>query len=197
MPVRHNHLTGLSSRLVWITVSVLLLCGPGLAQLESEHYRLAQSALVSGGVVDNALSSVHEEHSSMASNSLRLACSSPQNGSGITAGSGKAIHSGPVLAGIGVGGTFLAFFRDAVNHRPPGSEPLDTFYARVRSGILTVFDEHPEGHILLVCHLGVMRAATALALEMPLSALYRMHAAYAGRIRLRSTARGIELWFGH
>jgi hypothetical protein len=42
-----------------------------------------------------------------------------------------------------------------------------------------------------------MRAATALALEMPLSALYRMHAPYAGRIRLRRTARGIELWFGH
>jgi probable phosphoglycerate mutase len=92
---------------------------------------------------------------------------------------------------------YYAFFRDAVNHRPPGMEPLDTFYARVRSGILDVFDEHSEGHILLVCHLGVMRAATALALEMPLSAIYRMHAPYAGRIRLRRTARGIELWFGH
>ena len=92
---------------------------------------------------------------------------------------------------------YYAFFRDAVNHSPPGSEPLDKFYARVRSGIMAVFDEHPEGHILLVCHLGVMRVATALALEMPLSALYRMHAPYAGRIRLRRTARGIELWFGH
>jgi alpha-ribazole phosphatase len=92
---------------------------------------------------------------------------------------------------------YFAFFRDAVNHRPPGSEPLDIFYARVRSGLLAVFDEHPEGHVLLVCHLGVMRAATALALDMPLSALFRMHAPYAGRIRLRRTARGIELWFGH
>jgi len=92
---------------------------------------------------------------------------------------------------------YYAFFRDAINHPPPGSEPLENFYERVRSGILAVFDEHPEGHILLVCHLGVMRAATALALEMPLSALYRMHAPYAGRIRLRLTARGIELWYGH
>jgi len=92
---------------------------------------------------------------------------------------------------------YYAFFRDAVTHCPPGSEPLETFYARVRSGILAVFDEHPEGHILLVCHLGVMRAATALALELPLSALYRMHAPYAGRLRMRRTARGIELWFGH
>jgi len=92
---------------------------------------------------------------------------------------------------------YYAFFRDAVKHPPPGSEPLDAFYARVRSGLLAVFDEYPEGHILLVCHLGVMRAATALALEMPLPALYRMHAPYAGRIRLRRTARGIELWFGH
>jgi hypothetical protein len=25
----------------------------------------------------------------------------------------------------------LAFFRDAVNHRPPGCEPVDKFYARV------------------------------------------------------------------
>lgn len=92
---------------------------------------------------------------------------------------------------------YYAFFKDAVHHRPPGSEPLDTFYARVRSGLLSVFDEYPEGHILLVCHLGVMRAATALALDMPLSALFRMHAPYAGRIRLRRTLRGIELWFGH
>ncbi|MEE4193520.1 MAG: histidine phosphatase family protein [Halieaceae bacterium] len=92
---------------------------------------------------------------------------------------------------------YYAFFQDAIKHGPPGSEPLDAFYTRVRSGLLQVFDEHPEGHILLVCHLGVMRAATALALEMPLSALYRMHAPYAGRIRLRRTGRGIELWFGH
>lgn len=92
---------------------------------------------------------------------------------------------------------YFAFFRDAVNHPPPGAEPLASFYARVRAGLLDVFDEHPEGHVLLVCHLGVMRAATALALEMPLSALFRMHAPYAGRIRLRRTARGVELWFGH
>ena len=92
---------------------------------------------------------------------------------------------------------YYAFFKDAINNSPPGMEPLDTFYERVRSGIVDVFDEHPEGHILLVCHLGVMRAATALALDMPLSALYRMHAPYAGRIRLRRTGRGIELWFGH
>ena len=92
---------------------------------------------------------------------------------------------------------YYAFFRDAVSHRPPGSEPLDLFYARVREGLLAAFDEHAEGHVLLVGHLGVMRVAAALALEMPLSALYRMHAPYAGRIRLRRTERGIELWFGH
>jgi probable phosphoglycerate mutase len=91
---------------------------------------------------------------------------------------------------------YLAFFRDAINHRPPGSEPLEAFFARVREGILAIFDAHPEGHVLLVCHLGVIRAAIALALEMPLSALYRMHAPYAGRIRLRRTMRGIELWLG-
>ena len=92
---------------------------------------------------------------------------------------------------------YYAFFRDAVNHRPPGSEPLDAFYGRVKEGLLALFDEHTEGHVLLVGHLGVMRAAAALALEMPLSALYRLHAPYAGRIRLRRTERGIELWFGH
>jgi probable phosphoglycerate mutase len=92
---------------------------------------------------------------------------------------------------------YYAFFRDAVRHRPPGSEPLEAFYARVREGILAIFDEHTEGHVLLVCHLGVMRAAIALALDMPLPSLYRMHAPYAGLIRLRRTERGIELWFGH
>jgi probable phosphoglycerate mutase len=92
---------------------------------------------------------------------------------------------------------YYAFFRDAVSHRPPGSEPLDAFYARVREGLLALFDAHTEGHVLLVCHLGVMRAAVALTLETPLAAVYRMHAPYAGRIRLRRTERGIELWFGH
>jgi probable phosphoglycerate mutase len=92
---------------------------------------------------------------------------------------------------------YYAFFRDSVKHPPPGAEPLDTFFARVRAGLLDVFDQHPEGHILLVCHLGVMRAAAALALDMPPSASFRMHAPYAGRIRLRRTLRGIELWFGH
>lgn len=92
---------------------------------------------------------------------------------------------------------YVAFFRDAVNHRPPGAEPLDVFYARVREGILAIFDEHPEGHVLLVCHLGVIRAAIALALEMPLATFYRMHTPYAGRIRLRHTVRGIELWLDH
>ena len=91
---------------------------------------------------------------------------------------------------------YYAFFRDAVSHRPPGSEPLEAFYGRVKEGLLAVCDEHTEGHVLLVGHLGVMRAAAALALEMPLSALYRLHAPYAGRIRLRRTERGIELWLG-
>ena len=49
----------------------------------------------------------------------------------------------------------------------------------------------------LVLAVLLVLAATALALDMPLSALYRMHAPYAGRIRLRRTGRGIELWFGH
>jgi probable phosphoglycerate mutase len=93
-------------------------------------------------------------------------------------------------------GAYLAFFRDAVRNRPPGSEPLDAFFARVRAGLVDVFDAHPEGHVLLVCHLGVIRAALALALEAPLAALYRMHAPYAGRIRLRRTERGLELWLG-
>jgi probable phosphoglycerate mutase len=89
---------------------------------------------------------------------------------------------------------YLAFFRDAVNHPPPSSEPLNAFYPRVTEGIRAIFDEHTEGHVLLVCHLGVIRCAIALALEMPLSAIYRMHTPYAGRVRLRRTERGIELW---
>jgi hypothetical protein len=38
-----------------------------------------------------------------------------------------------------------------------------------------------------------MRAATALAVERPLAAFYRMHASYTGGIRLRRTIRGIDL----
>jgi probable phosphoglycerate mutase len=89
---------------------------------------------------------------------------------------------------------FLAFYRDPVNARPRGAEPLPEFVTRVHAGLNHLLEVgRDDEHILVVAHAGVLRAAVMLALEAPLSTMYRMHVPFAGRARLRRAAHGLEL----
>jgi alpha-ribazole phosphatase len=61
------------------------------------------------------------------------------------------------------GSTYDAFWRAPATNRPPGGESFVEQIARVRSGIEAL----PAGDAILVAHAGTIRAALALALEMP------------------------------
>lgn len=76
------------------------------------------------------------------------------------------------------------FKKDPVNTRPMGSEPLQDFFDRVASGVESLLEKHPEEHILVVCHAGVIRMALAHGLQIPLANAYRIDVPSAGLTRL-------------
>lgn len=64
------------------------------------------------------------------------------------------------------------FYKDPVNHRPEGAEPLDNFSQRVWSAYQSILQQHQGKHILIVAHAGVARAITANILNMSLGDVY-------------------------
>ncbi len=64
------------------------------------------------------------------------------------------------------------FYKDPVNHRPDGAEPLDRFSQRVWHAYQSILQQHQGKHILVVAHAGVARAITANILNMSLSDVY-------------------------
>lgn len=76
------------------------------------------------------------------------------------------------------------FKKDPVNARPSGAEPLQDFFKRVALGVDGLLENHPEEHILIVCHAGVIRMALAHALQIPLHNAYRIDVPSAGLTRL-------------
>jgi len=64
------------------------------------------------------------------------------------------------------------FYKDPVNNRPDGAEPLDTFSERVWNAYLQILEEHRDKHVLVVAHAGVARAITANILNMSLNDVY-------------------------
>jgi len=80
------------------------------------------------------------------------------------------------------------FFDDPVTQRPAGAEPLADFAARVITGWDSARQAHPESHLLVVCHAGVIRAVMAQVLGAPLSAMYRIHVETGALTRIRVEA---------
>lgn len=75
------------------------------------------------------------------------------------------------------------FYKDPVNNRPPGAEPLGTFSARVWDAYLSILENHKDEHVLVVAHAGVARAITANILKMSLDDVYsRLKVEYAAII---------------
>ncbi|HLJ01644.1 MAG TPA: histidine phosphatase family protein [Bradyrhizobium sp.] len=56
-----------------------------------------------------------------------------------------------------------AFWRAPASHRPPGGESFVEQIARVKNGIEAL----PAGDVVIVAHAGTIRAALAVALELP------------------------------
>jgi alpha-ribazole phosphatase len=81
-------------------------------------------------------------------------------------------------------GQLARFYRDPVNQRPPGAEPLDEFLSRVQGGFEELLERFAGQKLLIVTHAGVIRAVMSYVLEMPPAAMYRIQVANAGMTRL-------------
>ncbi|ACL71733.1 histidine phosphatase family protein [Thioalkalivibrio sulfidiphilus] len=90
---------------------------------------------------------------------------------------------------------YLAFYNDPVGARPAGAEPLDAFARRVRLALAAATERHARGHLLVVAHSGVIRAAITLAMDVSPAALYRLRMPYAALTRLRVDERGMSVEF--
>lgn len=99
---------------------------------------------------------------------------------------GFGVWEGKTAAEIeaGVPGSLTRFKLDPVHARPPGAEPLADFQARVAAGLDAVLQQHPEQHVLVVAHAGVIRMALAWALHIPLQHAYQIEVASASLTRL-------------
>jgi len=86
------------------------------------------------------------------------------------------------------------FYKDPVNLRPPGAEPLDQFISRVTNCFDKCTTEHSDNHLLIVAHAGVIRAIIAHALGAPAPAMYKIKVANAGitRIRIDNNSASLE-----
>lgn len=88
---------------------------------------------------------------------------------------------------------YEAFYRDPVNNRPAGAEPLDTFAARVGE----VFDRLAAGYrgsrVLVVAHAGVIRATLGHVTRSPAIHWYRAEVDNAGLTRFAADADGPRL----
>ena len=82
------------------------------------------------------------------------------------------------------------FWRDPIQHAPPGGETLHHAAARVQSawGALP-----PEGNLLVVSHGGVMRLLFCLLLDLPLTQLWRVDIHYAARMEWVCDSSGTRL----
>ena len=75
------------------------------------------------------------------------------------------------------------FYRDPVNNRPEGAEPLQTFSDRVWTAYEKLAAEHAGKHLLIVAHAGVVRIITANVQGMSLDDVYsRLKVEYAAII---------------
>lgn len=90
---------------------------------------------------------------------------------------------------------YEAFYRDPVNQRPAGAEPLDEFFQRVEAACQDVITRHQGQHILLVVHAGVIRAVMSYLLAIPPAIAYRIRIDNAGITRISINPSGAYLEF--
>lgn len=77
------------------------------------------------------------------------------------------------------------FKLDPIGNRPEGAEPLAEFSARVCAGYESVLAANTGGHVLVVCHAGVMRMVMCHVLGIPVQNAYRLQIASAAMARIR------------
>ncbi|AWN15455.1 histidine phosphatase family protein [Salinisphaera sp. LB1] len=83
-----------------------------------------------------------------------------------------------------------AWYVDPENNTPPNAEPLPSIRARVAEGWTELVAANRGGHVLLVCHGGVIRNLVAHVLDLPLAATNRFGMPYGCRARISITHDG-------
>jgi len=92
-------------------------------------------------------------------------------------------------------GEYENFYRDPVNARPQGAEPLDEFMHRVTEAYNGVVNLHSGKHCLIVTHAGVIRAVITAMLQGKPAAMYRIRVDNGALSRIRHTRYGAKLEF--
>ena len=87
------------------------------------------------------------------------------------------------------------FYRDPVNNRPGGAEPLDVFIERTGHALEDAVRNHTGSHILIVAHAGVIRALITGALGANPGSMYRINIKNAGMSRIIHGRHGARLEF--
>ncbi len=77
------------------------------------------------------------------------------------------------------------FYRDPVNCRPAGAEPIEDFILRVNQAYESLLAHHINKHILVIAHAGVMRAIIANVLHAKPIGMYKIKVNNAGITRIR------------
>jgi len=90
---------------------------------------------------------------------------------------------------------YAAFYRDPVNCRPLGAEPLGDFANRVSGVFESMLETCPGEHILVVTHAGVIRAAMMSVTGKPAVEAYGIKISKASFTRFRQGSYGTKLEF--
>jgi probable phosphoglycerate mutase len=87
---------------------------------------------------------------------------------------------------------YEGFYRDPINNRPQGAEPIHDFIDRVTSACDALISQQPGKHGLIVGHAGVIRAIISHALGAGPETLYRIAVKNAAITRIQySEGRGV------
>jgi broad specificity phosphatase PhoE len=90
---------------------------------------------------------------------------------------------------------YRAFYQDPQNNRPAGAEPLEAFGSRVAAALNAVLAAEAGGHILVIAHAGVIRAALGHVMQSAPVAWYRTRIDNASFTRFASGPYGLKLEF--
>jgi len=86
------------------------------------------------------------------------------------------------------------FWLDPEGQRPPGAEPIQASYQRVRAAWDDLLAQHSGRHSLVVCHAGVIRVSLLHLLGFPRQHVFRIQVSNAGITRIE-LERFQEQWF--
>jgi broad specificity phosphatase PhoE len=88
---------------------------------------------------------------------------------------------------------YEAFYRDPVNNRPHGAEPLEAFGTRVAAVFDRLVESYPGQHLLVVCHAGVIRGTFGHVTRAPAISWYRTKVDNAAITRFTHDRLGARL----